>query len=97
MKYNINSDIPLPQSVLKKQRRRIHSWYEHHSKENKIPPYQFYYDGHLISLAFETKEETKEIITTFDTVTTICLVLSSLALASCIGVLTYYLYMSQVS
>ena len=87
MRYNINSDIPLPKSVLKKQRRRIHSWYAHHEKENTIPPYQFYYEGHLISLAFEinqTKEEPKEITTI------ISLVLSSLVLAATIGVLIHY-------
>ena len=90
MKYNVNSDIPLPPLVLKKQRKRITLWYEHHEKENKIPPYQFYHNGHLITLAFETNQTTQ----TKEITTVISLVLSSITLAATIGVLSYYLLVS---
>ena len=91
MKYNINSDIPLPPSILKSHKKQIHHWYEHHQQENKIPPYQFYYDGHLISLAFETIEKTKE---KESIMTPIAIILSSITLVLSVGVILYHAYMS---
>ncbi len=91
MKYNINSDIPLPNSVLKQHKKQIHHWYEHHSQESTIPPYQFYYDGHLISLAFETtiiEKETKEITTI------ISIILSTIVLVLSTGIILHHAYMS---
>ena len=90
MNYNINSDIPLPNSILRQHKKQIHHWYEHHSQESTIPPYQFYYDGHLISLAFETTiEKEKESI-----MTPIAIILSTIVLVLSVGVILYYAYMS---
>ena len=89
MNYNINSDIPLPTSILKSHKKQIHHWYEHHSRENTIPPYQFYYNGHLISLAFETTtiEKEKESI-----MTPIAIILSTIVLVLSVGVILYHVY-----
>ena len=92
MKYNINSDIPLPPSILKSHKKQIRHWYEYHLQESTIPPYQFYYNGHLISLAFETTttiEKEKESI-----MTPITIILSTIVLVLSTGVILYHACMS---
>ena len=89
LNFIIKSDIPLPQSVLNQHKKKIHHWFNHHVQENEIPPYQFYYNGHLVSLSFTIIEkETKEITTV------ICMVLSFITLILSVGVILHHACMS---
>ena len=89
LNFIIKSDIPLPQSVLNQHKKKIHHWFHHHVQENEIPPYQFYYNGHLVSLSFTIIQKERKEITTV-----ICIVLSFITLILSSLVLSYYAYMS---
>ena len=89
LNFIIKSDIPLPQSVLNQHKKKIHQWFNHHVQENEIPPYQFYYNGHLVSLSFTIIQKERKEITTI-----ISIILSTIVLVLSVGVLTYYAYMS---
>ena len=89
MNYVVEGDIPVPESVLKEHKRQLHYWYEHHKTETRVEPYRFYYDGHLITLAFDESQPTHE-----DRMVYTSVVLSSLVLVATTSILSYYVYVS---
>ena len=88
MNFIVNADIPVPESVLKEHKRQLHYWYQHHKTETRVEPYQFYYDGHLVTLAFDTCQEPSN----ENRMVRTSVVLSSLVLVATISILTYYVY-----
>ena len=89
LNFIIKSDIPLPPSILKEEKKRIHHWFNHHVQENEIPPYQFYYNGHLVSLSFTIIEKERKVITKI-----ITRLIAKVLLILTVGVILHTAYMS---